>query len=148
MKTKLAGAAPGKRSGFGISRGWLRAQVLQLVATASSLAALAALLDPDRIASAMGVFLVGVNGYSQFYAIYVGVRLAIALLALLAARRGDQPILGDLTALFLLAQPAGRVVAAFAIGLPKGVLLAVCAVELLAGLSLLALRPRGEIPSP
>ncbi|NNG25287.1 hypothetical protein HGB41_20080 [Massilia sp. ML15P13] len=131
-----------------MSRGWLRSQLLQLVATASSLAALAALLDPDRIASAMGVFLVGVNGYSQFYAIYVGVRLATAMLALLAARRGDQPILGDLTALFLLAQPAGRLVAAFAIGLPKGVLLAVCAVELLAGLSLLALRPRGKILSP
>jgi len=148
LKTKLAAAAPGKPASPGIGRGWLRAQVLQLVATASSLAALGALLDPDRIASAMGVFLVGVNGYSQFYAIYVGVRLAIALLALLAARRGDQPILGDLTALFLLAQPAGRLVAAFAIGLPKGVLLAVCAVELLAGLSLLALRPRGKILSP
>ncbi|WP_229423136.1 hypothetical protein [Telluria aromaticivorans] len=144
----MAVAPPGKQASRSISRGWLRSQLLQLVATASSLAALAALLDPDRIASAMGVFLVGVNGYSQFYAIYVGVRLATAMLALLAARRGDQPILGDLTALFLLAQPAGRLVAAFAIGLPKGVLLAVCAVELLAGLSLLALRPRGKILSP
>ena len=67
------------------SRAWLRGQLLQLVATVSSLAALAALLDPDRIASAMGLFLVGVNGYSQFYAIYVGVRLATAGLALLAA---------------------------------------------------------------
>lgn len=130
------------------SRAWLRGQLLQLVATVSSLAALAALLDPDRIASAMGLFLVGVNGYSQFYAIYVGVRLATAGLALLAARHGDQPILGDLTALFLLAQPAGRLAAAFAIGLPTGVLLAVCAVELLAGLSLLALRPRGKFLSP
>ena len=139
---------PDQRAGSSIGRGWLRSQLLQLVATASSLAALAALLDPDRIASAMGVFLVGVNGYSQFYAVYVGVRLATALLAFLAARRGDQPILGDLTALFLLAQPAGRLVAAFAIGLPKGVLLAICAVELLAGLSLLALRPRGKILSP
>ncbi|UVW29643.1 hypothetical protein [Massilia sp. H6] len=150
MKTKLAGAVPDKRaSRFGhIGRGWLRSQLLQLVATASSLAALVAMLDPDRIASAMGVFLVGVNGYSQFYAVYVGVRLATAWLAFLAARRGDQPILGDLTALFLLAQPAGRLVAAFAIGLPKGVLLAICAVELLAGLSLLALRPRGKILSP
>lgn len=150
MKTELAGAVPDKRaSRFGhIGRGWLRSQLLQLVATASSLAALVAVLDPDRIASAMGVFLVGVNGYSQFYAVYVGVRLATALLAFLAARRGDQPILGDLTALFLLAQPAGRLVAAFAIGLPKGVLLAICAVELLAGLSLLALRPRGKILSP
>jgi hypothetical protein len=129
-------------------RGRLRSRLLHLVATVSSLAALAALLDPDGIASAMGLFLVGVNGYSQFYAIYVGVRLATAMLAYLAARQGDQPILGDLTALFLLAQPAGRLVAAFAIGLPKGVLLAVCAVELLAGLSLLALRPRGKFLSP
>ena len=126
----------------------MHGQLLQLVATVSSLASLAALLDPDRIASAMGLFLVGVNGYSQFYAIYVGVRLATAGLALLAARNGNQPILGDLTALFLLAQPAGRLAAAFAIGLPTGVLLAVCAVELLAGLSLLALRPRGKFLSP
>jgi hypothetical protein len=131
-----------------LTRSRLRGQLLQLLATASSLAALAAMLDPDRIASAMGIFLVGVNGYSQFYAIYVGMRLATAMLALLAARQGDQPLLVDLTALFLLAQPAGRLVAAFAIGLPKGVLLAVCAVELLAGLSLLALRPRGKFLSP
>lgn len=130
------------------SREWLRVQLLQLVATVSSLSALAALLDPDRIASAMGLFLVGVNGYSQFYAIYVGVRLATAGLALLASRHGNQPLLGDLTALFLLAQPAGRFAAAFAIGLPTGVLLVICAVELLAGLSLLALRPRGKFLSP
>jgi hypothetical protein len=98
----------------------------------------------------MGLFLVGVNGYSQFYAIYVGVRLATAGLALLAARRGDQPILGDLAALFILAQPLGRLVAAFAIGLPQGLLLVVCGIELLAGLALLALRPQGKLlpPSP
>lgn len=130
------------------SRAGLRARLLSLVATVSSLAALVAMLDPDRVASAMGLFLVGVNGYSQFYAIYVGIRLATAGLALLASRHGDQPLLGDLVALFLLAQPAGRLVAAFAIGLPTGVLFVVCAVELLAGLSLLALRPRGKILSP
>jgi hypothetical protein len=130
-----------------ISRAALRGQLLRLTATVSSLAALAALLDPDRVAEAMGLFLVGVNGYSQFFAIYVGVRLATAWLALMAARRGDQPILGDITALFLLAQPFGRLVAAFAIGLPRGLLLIVCAIELLAGLSLLALRPRTQ-PSP
>jgi hypothetical protein len=130
-----------------ISRAALRGQLLRLTATVSSLAALAALLDPDRVAEAMGLFLVGVNGYSQFFAIYVGVRLATAWLALMAARRGDQPILGDITALFLLAQPFGRLVAAFAIGLPRGLLLIVCGIELLAGLSLLALRPRTK-PSP
>lgn len=131
-----------------LTRAWARGQLLQLVATASSLAALVAMLDPDRVATAMGLFLVGVNGYSQFYAIYVGVRLATAGLAVLAARRGDQPILGDLVALFLLAQPAGRLVAACAIGLPTGSLFVVSGIELLAGLALLALRPREKRLSP
>ncbi|WP_332878142.1 hypothetical protein [Massilia sp. S19_KUP03_FR1] len=122
-------------------RASLRARLLWLCATASSLAALIALLDPDRVARATGEFLIGVNGYSQFYASYVGVRVATAALAYLAAGRRDQPLLGDLTAMFLLAPPAGRLIAAFAIGLPTGFLFAVCALELLAGLALLALRP-------
>jgi hypothetical protein len=126
----------------------LRTQLLQVTATASSLAALSAYLDPDRTAEAMGLFLVGVNGYSQFYAIYVGVRLATAGLALLAARRGDQPILGDLAALFILAQPLGRLAASFAIGLPQGLLFVLSGIEALVGLALLLLRPRGQLISP
>jgi Domain of unknown function (DUF4345) len=125
-----------------MTREALRRQLLHLVASVSSLAALAAMLDPDRIATVMGEFLVGVNGYSQFYAIYVGTRLATAALALLAARQGEPPVLGDITALFVLAQPAGRMIAAFAIGLPQGFLLVVCGIELAGGLALLALRPR------
>lgn len=125
-----------------MQRARLRYSLLRLIAIASSLSALAALLDPDRVAASMGMLLVGVNGYSQFFAIYVGVRLATAGLALLAARHGDQPLLGDITALFLLAQPAGRFIAAFAIGLPQGFLLVICGLELLGGLGLLALRPR------
>jgi hypothetical protein len=123
----------------------LRSQLLQAIATVNSLAALSAMLDPDRTAAAMGLFLVGVNGYSQFYAIYVGVRLATAGLSILAARRGDQPILGDLAALFILAQPLGRFIASFAIGLPQGLLFVVSGIELLAGLALLLLRPRGKL---
>jgi hypothetical protein len=126
----------------------LRSQLLQLTATASSLAALSAFLDPDRIAEAMGLFLVGVNGYSQFYAIYVGVRLATAGLALLAARRSDQPVLGDLAAFFILAQPLGRLAASFAIGLPQGSLFVVSGIEVLVGLALLMLRPPGKLLSP
>jgi hypothetical protein len=125
-----------------MQRAALRAQLLKLTATLCSLAALAALLDPDRVAESMGVFLVGVNGYSQFYAIYVGTRLATAALALFAARQGEPPVLGDITAMFVLAQPVGRFIAAFAIGLPQGFLLVVCGIELAGGLALLALRPR------
>jgi hypothetical protein len=109
----------------------LRSQLLQAIATVNSLAALSAMLDPDRTAAAMGLFLVGVNGYSQFYAIYVGVRLATAGLAL-----------------FILAQPLGRFIASFAIGLPQGLLFVVSGIELLAGLALLLLRPRGKLLSP
>jgi len=133
-------------------RARLRRQLLSIAATAQSLAALAAVLDPDRVADAMGLFPVGVNGYSQFYALYVGVRLATAGLALLAARQGDQPILGDLAALFILAQPLGRFVAAFAIGLPQGLLFVVSGIELAVGLALIGLRPQGRFlsnrPSP
>ncbi|MDQ2989219.1 MAG: DUF4345 family protein [Pseudomonadota bacterium] len=125
-----------------MTRAALRTQLLRLFACASSLAALAAMLDPDRVATVMGLFLVGVNGYSQFYAIYVGTRLATAALALLAARQGEPPVLGDITALFVLAQPVGRFIAAFAIGLPQGFLLVVCGIELAGGIALLALRPR------
>jgi hypothetical protein len=116
--------------------------VLKLVALVCSMSALFALLDPDRVATEFGMLLVGVNGYSQFFAIYVGLRLATAGLALLAARHGDQPILGDITALFLLAQPFGHLVAAFAIGLPQGIVLGLCGLQLLGGITLLALRPR------
>lgn len=125
----------------------LRRFLLQCVALASSLAALAAFLDPDRVAASYGIFLVGVDGYSQFYAIYVGTRLATAALALTASRQGDQPILGDITALFLLAQPLGRLVAAFAIGLPQGFLLIISGLELAGGALLLALRP-APLPRP
>ena len=124
-----------------------RRVLLQMIALASSLAALTAFLDPDRVAASYGIFLVGVNGYSQFYAIYVGSRLATAALSLTASRQGDQPILGDITALFVLAQPLGRLAAAFAIGLPQGFLLIVSGLELLGGLMLLALRP-APLPRP
>lgn len=119
----------------------LRGHVLRWIATISSLAAFAALLDPDRVANAMGVFLVGVNGYSQFFAVYVGLRLAVAALALVAAHHSRVPLLGDLVAMFLLAQPLGRLAAASVIGLPHGTLLVVSVLEAAAGILLLALRP-------
>ena len=130
-----------------MTRAALRRQLLHLVACASSLAALAAMLDPDRVATVMGLFLVGVNGYSQFYAIYVGTRLATAALALLAARQGEPPVLGDITAMFLLASPFGHLVASFAIGAPQGTVLVLCVAQLVGGIMLLALRPpRPERP--
>ncbi len=128
-----------------MSRARQRAALLRFIALACSLAALSALLDPDRVATRLGMLLVGVTGYSQFYAVYVGARLATAGVALLAARHGDQPLLGDITALMILAQPAGRLIAAFSIGLPQGFLLVVSGIELVGGIALLMLRPRSAM---
>ncbi len=119
---------------------WQR-RVLQLITAAYGLGAFACLLFADGMASGMGIFLNGVNGYSQFYATHVGPWGAIALLALVAARRGETPVFSDLTAMLVLAQPAGRLFAAISFGLPQGLVLYMCAMELTAGLALLLLRP-------
>lgn len=119
---------------------WQR-RVLHLIAYTHGLSAVACLLFADDMAAGMGIFLNGVNGYSQFYATHVGVWGATALLALFAARQGEPPVLGDITAMLVLAQPAGRLFAAISFGLPQGFVLFMCAMELLAGLALLLLRP-------
>jgi hypothetical protein len=127
----------------------LRRRILHLAALGFSLSAVGVLLDVDGTAARMGMFLNGVNGYSQFYAIHVGVWFATAGLALLAARQGQAPVLGavlgDITAMFILAQPAARMLAALTFGPPQGFLLVMCGVETAGGLALLALRP-GSAP--
>ena len=134
MSVRMAAAAPARK------QAWQR-RVLHLIAYAYGLSAVACLLFADAMAAGMGIFLNGVNGYSQFYATHVGVWGATALLALFAARQGEPPVLGDITAMLLLAQPAGRLFAAISFGLPQGFVLFMCAMELTAGLALLLLRP-------
>jgi hypothetical protein len=119
---------------------WQR-RILQLIAAAYGLGAFACLLFADEMAAGMGIFLNGVNGYSQFYATHVGLWGATAFLALFAARQGETPVFSDITAMLVLAQPAGRLFAAISFGLPQGLVLYMCAMELTAGLVLLLLRP-------
>lgn len=134
MSVRMAAAAPARK------QAWQR-RVLHLIAYAYGLSAVACLLFADAMAAGMGIFLNGVNGYSQFYASHVGVWGATALLALFAARQGEPPVRGDITAMLVLAQPAGRLFAAISFGLPQGFVLFLCAMELTAGLVLLLLRP-------
>lgn len=134
MSVQTAAAA------FARKQAWQR-RILHLIAYAYGLSAIACLLFADDMAAGMGIFLNGVDGYSQFYASHVGVWGATALLALFAARQGEPPVLGDITAMLVLAQPAGRLFAAISFGLPQGFVLFMCAMELTAGLALLLLRP-------
>lgn len=114
-----------------------------LVLTALIFIAIAvrAVLAPEQMASGLGYVLTGSNGYSEFYAIYLGVWLATAALAILAAVRIRQPLIGDLVAMFLLAQPAGRLFALVRFGLPEGLLLAMFVLEAVGGLLIFSVRP-------
>src|SRR6478735_7830794 len=90
-----------------------RRVVLGLVAFA--FAALALL----SLRSHAATVVMGVDAANEHRAIYLGLWLAHALYFTVAARRVDQPILGDLGALLLLGQPAGRLVSLILDGLPS-----------------------------
>lgn len=116
---------------------------LLLAATATIFVAFAlwAAFSPKSLASMLGYELSAPNGESEFHAIYVGVFFAQAALCLLAAARVTDPVLGDLVALFLLAQPIGRLLAMFRHGVPHGVLRWLFLLELGGGVALLLVRP-------
>jgi hypothetical protein len=105
------------------------------------LIAIRALLLPQKLATGLGYKLEGANGYSEIYAVYVGVWLATAVLAVLAIFRIRDALLGDLLALFVLAQPFGRLLAVFKWGLPEGTLMVMFIVEAIGGAVLLLVRP-------
>jgi len=103
--------------------------------------ALWAALAPRQLAATIGYRLDSANATSEFHAIYVGVFLAQALLCALAVVRIDDAIIGDLVAIFLLAQPFGRAIAWFRKGWPAGPLRVAMLLELFGGLAILLVRP-------
>ncbi len=114
---------------------------LAIVALVFILIAGHAAIAPEMLARGVGYALSAPNGYSEVYAIYVGLWLATAALALLAAVRIQEALLGDIVAILVLAQPVGRTLAALQWGLPEGSLLAIFALEVAGGLVVLAVRP-------
>lgn len=100
-----------------------------------------ALIRPRTLAKTLGYELSAPNGWSEFGAIYVGVFIAQALLCGLAISRVDDAVLGDLCAVFLLLQPAGRLLPLFRYGAPTGLLRLLMVLELFGGITLLLVRP-------
>ena len=115
--------------------------LLVLTALIFIVIAVRAMFAPEQMAAGLGYFLTGSNGYSEFYAVYLGVWLATAVLAILAAVRIRQSLIGDLVAMFVLAQPVGRLFALTRFGLPEGVLLAMFALEVVGGFLVFIVRP-------
>lgn len=105
------------------------------------LIALRAALLPERMAAGLGYSLSAPNGFSEMYAVYVGVWVATAVLALVAIFRVREPLFGDLLAVFVLAQPIARLLALQKWGMPQGTLFVMFIVEAIGGVALLLVRP-------
>jgi ABC-type thiamin/hydroxymethylpyrimidine transport system permease subunit len=115
--------------------------LLCLTALTFLVLAIRTVFSPEKVAAELGYTLVGANGYSELYAIYVGLWIASAALAFFAAARVGDALLGDIVAVLVLAQPFGRCVALIRHGMPRGALLAFFALEVVGGVLLLAVRP-------
>lgn len=106
--------------------------------------ALASLIAPDFMARGVGYHLDNVDARSEFRAVYVGVWLATAGLLVVALLRVDEPLLGDLGAMFVLAQAGGRVLSLLLDGPPSDRVWPMFALEALGGLALLLVRPEAR----
>ncbi len=120
----------------------LRRRCLLAIGSTYIVIAVLTLIAPARVAASFGYILTSVNSYSEFYAVYVGVWLATAFLSLLAAHRITDALLGDLSALFVLAQPAARLLAVVFFGMPQGSMLSVMLAEIVGGLLIVWIRPQ------
>ena len=116
-------------------------QVLQAITALIYLAiAVRAAWLPERLAHGLGYTLHAPNGYSELFAVYVGVWIATAVLAFVAVRRSDEPLFGDLLGLFVIAQPIARSIAIPFWGLPTGSLFWMFLLEMAGAVALLAVR--------
>ena len=121
----------------------LRQILLCLIALVFAVLAVRTLVTPQKVADELGYELKPPNGHSELFAIYFGLWLVSAAIAVFAAMRVEQAVLGDIVAALVLAQPLGRVVAAVRFGMPRGSLLAFFALEVVGGALLLVVRPSG-----
>jgi len=119
----------------------IRRAILVLAALVFAGVAAASLLFPHAMAVPLGYRLDNVDALSEFRAVYVGLWLATAVLLALAAKRVEDPLLGDIGALLILGQVFGRLVSLVLDGVPGPRLWPMCVVELAGGIALLIVRP-------
>jgi hypothetical protein len=123
----------------------VRQLLLGLTAAVFVVIAIASLLAPQTMARGLGYSLAGVDALSEFRAIYVGLWLATAAVFVVALRRVDLALLGDLGAILLLGQTFGRIVSLLLDGIPSGRVWPMFVLEAVGGIALLAVRPsRGD----
>jgi hypothetical protein len=119
-----------------------RRALLALTALVFTAIAVASLIAPHTMAEGIGYRLDNVDSLSEFRAVYVGVWLATAVLCLVAFRRVQEALLGDLCALLLLGQTVGRIASLVLDGLPSAKIWPMFVIETVGGILLLLVRPR------
>lgn len=102
---------------------------------------------PREVAGAYGFSLDRIESFNEFRAVYTGFWIALAAAMFTAARHVRLALLGDLCALMLVCQAAGRAMSFVLDGRPSWPFIAAFWLELLGGLTVLAMRvPRSESP--
>ena len=102
-----------------------------------------ALFLPVAVARAYGLTLDGVNGLDEFRAVYTGFWFSLAVAMITAARRDDNPLLGDICGVMLLFQALGRLASFGLDGRPGWPFVAAFIAELAGALTILAPRVLG-----
>jgi hypothetical protein len=119
----------------------LRQVLLGLTALVFAGLAVASLVAPHPMAEGLGYTLSNVDALSEFRAIYVGLWLATALVLVIALRRVQEALLGDICAILILGQTAGRLASLLLDGAPSARVWPMFVLEALGGAALLAVRP-------
>jgi hypothetical protein len=122
----------------------IRQVLLGLTAAVFVAIAIASLVAPKAMAQGLGYSLLSVDALSEFRAIYVGLWLATAVLFVVAIRRVEMALLGDLCAILVLGQTGGRIISLLLDGIPSKNVWPIFLLEAVGGLALLGVRPSAE----
>jgi hypothetical protein len=119
----------------------VRQILLGLTALVFTGIAVGSLVAPHKMAEGVGYSLDSVDALSEFRAVYVGLWLATAVLLVVALRRVQYALLGDLCAILILGQTFGRLVSLVVDGVPSGRVVPIFLLEAIGGVALLLVRP-------
>jgi hypothetical protein len=119
----------------------VRQGLLGVTALVFAAIAVGSVLAPHKMAEGLGYRLGSVDALSEFRAVYVGLWLATSALLIVALRRIQEPLLGDLGAMLVLGQVGGRILSVLLDGVPSARIWPVFILEAVGGLLLLIVRP-------
>jgi hypothetical protein len=100
------------------------------------------LFSIDKAAYLYGYTLNGIDGHNEFRAVYMGFWIGLTILFFTAAKRIDQPVLGDLALLMILLQSLGRLLSFIVDGKPSERFIMVFFLEFITALVGLFMRPQ------